>query len=69
MNKFDTVMQNLQDSLDTAQTIEDVEWCQVKKQELAALIKAASIVRAFALFDHEVSCQPIVSALEACADE
>lgn len=69
MSKFDKVMRNLQDSLDTARTIEDVEWCQVKKQELAALIQAASIVRSFAVYEHQYSCQSVVSELEACADE
>jgi hypothetical protein len=69
MTKFDKVMQNLQDSLDTARTVEDVEWCHVKKQELAALIHAASIVRSFSVYEHQDSCQSVVSELEACADE
>ena len=67
--KFDKVMQNLQDSLDTSIDIEGVEWCHVKRCELLALIDSALIVKGFASYPHQDSCQSIIHALESCADE
>ena len=63
--KFDKVMQNLQDSLDTSIDIEGVEWCHVKRCELDALIDCAL---SCAVINHQ-DCIEATQKIEQCADE
>ena len=67
--KFDKVMQNLQDSLDTSVDIEGVEWCHVKRCELIAMIDLALSVSKNDVRGISKDLSRAFSKLCACADE